>query len=122
MLPAWSDSLRSKPAPAPAAAASGFRLPNVLPSSAPPVAPMVLPISRVGLVPAQPVNRAAKVVAVANSRMFILPFYALPVASMLQARSDPLVFATDGKLRAECSRAQARVRSLTMLITSQHRW
>ena len=66
VLPAWSDSLTSKPAPAPAAVARGLFLPRVLPSNAPPAAPIVLPTIRVGLVPAQPVNSTASVVAMTS--------------------------------------------------------
>ena len=48
------------PAPAPAAVASGFRLPSVPPGKAPPATPTVLPMRRVGLMPAQPEKRAVK--------------------------------------------------------------
>jgi hypothetical protein len=53
-----SDSMSSNPAPAPAAVGSGFRFPSVLPSSAPPATPTVLPMIRVGLRPAQPPSSA----------------------------------------------------------------
>ena len=48
----------STPPPAPSVVASGLPLPSVWPSSAPPAAPAVLPMIRVGLTPAQPLSSA----------------------------------------------------------------
>src|SRR5436190_15236937 len=58
LLPAWSDSLRSTPPPALAAVIKGLPLLSLLPINAPPAAPTVSPIMRVGLTPAQLVSKA----------------------------------------------------------------
>src|SRR5436190_625144 len=56
LLPAWSDSLRSTPPPALAAVIKGLPLLSLLPINAPPAAPTVSPMMRVGLTPAQLVS------------------------------------------------------------------